>query len=181
MLFLHINILSYSYHSFKFTSWIYELSKLKIWPQIICFELYKTQCNIFNSKFNHFSFLFPLSPSNQSKEAFIDWARYDDSQDHFCELDGNKINHSNEVILTLILLKEIEISENIISYILNTLDVAMWILLFIMAFIESLCSRPCAERLKYIISDLYSYLSKCVFFHIQGNSPKKTNLPRITQ
>ncbi|XP_021122036.1 ERO1-like protein beta isoform X9 [Heterocephalus glaber] len=26
--------------------------------------------------------------SNQSKEAFIDWARYDDSQDHFCELDG---------------------------------------------------------------------------------------------
>uniref|UniRef100_L7N1I4 Endoplasmic reticulum oxidoreductase 1 beta n=1 Tax=Myotis lucifugus TaxID=59463 RepID=L7N1I4_MYOLU len=25
--------------------------------------------------------------SNQSKEAFIDWARYDDSQDHFCELD----------------------------------------------------------------------------------------------
>jgi len=29
-----------------------------------------------------------LSLSNQSKEAFIDWARYDDSQDHFCELDG---------------------------------------------------------------------------------------------
>ncbi|KAM9052653.1 ERO1-like protein beta isoform 6-T6 [Megaptera novaeangliae] len=26
--------------------------------------------------------------SNQSREAFIDWARYDDSQDHFCELDG---------------------------------------------------------------------------------------------
>ncbi|KAH0622512.1 hypothetical protein JD844_024883 [Phrynosoma platyrhinos] len=25
---------------------------------------------------------------NQSKEAFIDWARYDDLQDHFCELDG---------------------------------------------------------------------------------------------
>ncbi|XP_041418740.1 ERO1-like protein beta isoform X1 [Xenopus laevis] len=25
--------------------------------------------------------------SNQSKEAFIDWARYDDAQDHFCELD----------------------------------------------------------------------------------------------
>lgn len=31
-------------------------------------------------------YFFPLS--NQSKEAFIDWARYDDSQDHFCELDG---------------------------------------------------------------------------------------------
>lgn len=29
-----------------------------------------------------------LPLSNQSKEAFIDWARYDDSQDHFCELDG---------------------------------------------------------------------------------------------
>uniref|UniRef100_A0A8C5M3I2 Endoplasmic reticulum oxidoreductase 1 beta n=1 Tax=Leptobrachium leishanense TaxID=445787 RepID=A0A8C5M3I2_9ANUR len=25
--------------------------------------------------------------SNQSKEAFIAWARYDDAQDHFCELD----------------------------------------------------------------------------------------------
>ncbi|XP_059026284.1 ERO1-like protein beta isoform X2 [Mustela lutreola] len=25
--------------------------------------------------------------STLSKEAFIDWARYDDSQDHFCELD----------------------------------------------------------------------------------------------
>ncbi|XP_051880812.1 ERO1-like protein beta [Pristis pectinata] len=25
--------------------------------------------------------------SNQTKEAFIDWARYDDAQDHFCELD----------------------------------------------------------------------------------------------
>lgn len=31
-------------------------------------------------------YFFPFS--NQSKEAFIDWARYDDSQDHFCELDG---------------------------------------------------------------------------------------------
>ncbi|XP_056672074.1 ERO1-like protein beta isoform X4 [Monodelphis domestica] len=28
--------------------------------------------------------------SNQSKEAFIDWARYDDSQDHFCELDDER-------------------------------------------------------------------------------------------
>lgn len=26
--------------------------------------------------------------SNQSKEAFADWARHDDAQDHFCELDG---------------------------------------------------------------------------------------------
>ncbi|XP_060708688.1 ERO1-like protein beta [Hemiscyllium ocellatum] len=25
--------------------------------------------------------------SNQTKKAFIDWARYDDAQDHFCELD----------------------------------------------------------------------------------------------
>ncbi|GAB1297920.1 ERO1-like protein beta [Apodemus speciosus] len=28
--------------------------------------------------------------SNESKEAFIDWARYDDSQDHFCELDAGE-------------------------------------------------------------------------------------------
>ncbi|KAI3352671.1 hypothetical protein L3Q82_020128 [Scortum barcoo] len=28
--------------------------------------------------------------SNQSKEAFADWARHDDAQDHFCELDGEK-------------------------------------------------------------------------------------------
>ncbi|KAM4772320.1 ERO1-like protein beta [Rhinophrynus dorsalis] len=28
--------------------------------------------------------------SNQSKEAFIDWARYDDAQDHFCELDDER-------------------------------------------------------------------------------------------
>lgn len=43
--------------------------------------------------------IFLLSPlhSNQSKEAFIDWARYDDSQDHFCELDGNKINFYNKI------------------------------------------------------------------------------------
>lgn len=26
--------------------------------------------------------------SNQSKEAFADWTRHDDAQDHFCELDG---------------------------------------------------------------------------------------------
>lgn len=26
--------------------------------------------------------------SNQSKQAFADWARHDDAQDHFCELDG---------------------------------------------------------------------------------------------
>ncbi|EPY73288.1 hypothetical protein CB1_018138001 [Camelus ferus] len=51
--------------------------------------------------------------SNQSKEAFIDWARYDDSQDHFCELD--------------------------------------------VALIESLCSRPFAERLRYMTSGLDSY------------------------
>ena len=26
--------------------------------------------------------------SNQSKEAFVDWDRHDDAQDHFCEIDG---------------------------------------------------------------------------------------------
>lgn len=30
--------------------------------------------------------------SNQSKEAFADWARHDDAQDHFCELDGEDFN-----------------------------------------------------------------------------------------
>lgn len=54
----------------------------------------ETSVVIFNSKFNPFLF-YPSFPSNQSKEAFIDWARYDDSQDHFCELDGNKINSCN--------------------------------------------------------------------------------------
>lgn len=29
--------------------------------------------------------------SNQSKEAFADWARHDDAQDHFCELDGETL------------------------------------------------------------------------------------------
>lgn len=39
--------------------------------------------------------------SNESKEAFIDWARYDDSQDHFCELDGNKISCHHHFTLKL--------------------------------------------------------------------------------
>lgn len=31
------------------------------------------------------------SVSNQSKEAFADWARHDDAQDFFCELDGESL------------------------------------------------------------------------------------------
>lgn len=58
-----------------------------------------------------------LPLSNQSKEAFIDWARYDDSQDHFCELDGKMLkllqrllyyflitllpSHKNKIVATL--------------------------------------------------------------------------------
>lgn len=47
---------------------------------------------------------FPLS--NQSKEAFIDWARYDDSQDHFCELDGKMFKLSQIVCFIYCLLKK---------------------------------------------------------------------------
>ncbi|XP_027755911.1 ERO1-like protein beta isoform X2 [Empidonax traillii] len=39
--------------------------------------------------------------SNQSKEAFIDWARYDDSQDHFCELDDERSPDAQYVDLLL--------------------------------------------------------------------------------
>ncbi|XP_047559129.1 translation initiation factor IF-2-like, partial [Lutra lutra] len=39
--------------------------------------------------------------SNQSKEAFIDWARYDDSQDHFCELDDERSPAAQYVDLLL--------------------------------------------------------------------------------
>ncbi|ERE78440.1 ERO1-like protein beta [Cricetulus griseus] len=39
--------------------------------------------------------------SNESKEAFIDWARYDDSQDHFCELDDERSPAAQYVDLLL--------------------------------------------------------------------------------
>ncbi|EAW70045.1 ERO1-like beta (S. cerevisiae), isoform CRA_a [Homo sapiens] len=39
--------------------------------------------------------------SNQSKEAFIDWARYDDSRDHFCELDDERSPAAQYVDLLL--------------------------------------------------------------------------------
>ncbi|XP_021568576.1 ERO1-like protein beta [Carlito syrichta] len=39
--------------------------------------------------------------SHQSKEAFIDWARYDDSQDHFCELDDERSPAAQYVDLLL--------------------------------------------------------------------------------
>uniref|UniRef100_A0A4X2K705 Endoplasmic reticulum oxidoreductase 1 beta n=1 Tax=Vombatus ursinus TaxID=29139 RepID=A0A4X2K705_VOMUR len=39
--------------------------------------------------------------SIQSKEAFIDWARYDDSQDHFCELDDERSPAAQYVDLLL--------------------------------------------------------------------------------
>uniref|UniRef100_H3AMX3 Endoplasmic reticulum oxidoreductase 1 beta n=1 Tax=Latimeria chalumnae TaxID=7897 RepID=H3AMX3_LATCH len=39
--------------------------------------------------------------SNQSKEAFIDWARYDDAQDHFCELDDERSPDAGYVDLLL--------------------------------------------------------------------------------
>eukprot|EP00069_Balaena_mysticetus_P017236 bmy_10465T0 len=39
--------------------------------------------------------------SNQSREAFIDWARYDDSQDHFCELDDERSPAAQYVDLLL--------------------------------------------------------------------------------
>ena len=48
-------------------------------------------------------YFFPLS--NQSKEAFIDWARYDDSQDHFCELDGKMFKLFQSVCFIFCLLK----------------------------------------------------------------------------
>ncbi|KAH0507185.1 ERO1-like protein beta [Microtus ochrogaster] len=38
---------------------------------------------------------------NESKEAFIDWARYDDSQDHFCELDDERSPAAQYVDLLL--------------------------------------------------------------------------------
>lgn len=46
-----------------------------------------------------------LPLSNQSKEAFIDWARYDDSQDHFCELDGKMFKLFQSVCFICCLLK----------------------------------------------------------------------------
>ncbi|KAM4692900.1 LOW QUALITY PROTEIN: ERO1-like protein beta [Discoglossus pictus] len=39
--------------------------------------------------------------SNQTKEAFIDWARYDDAQDHFCELDDERSPDAQYVDLLL--------------------------------------------------------------------------------
>lgn len=44
-----------------------------------------------------------------------------------------------------------EISENIISYTLNTLCFAEWILLFIMAFIGSLCSSHVLSALSTLL------------------------------
>lgn len=61
-------------------------------------------------------YFFPLS--NQSKEAFIDWARYDDSQDHFCELDGKmfKLFQSVCFICCLIKLQKITVSVQIANF-----------------------------------------------------------------
>uniref|UniRef100_A0A8C2YUY6 Endoplasmic reticulum oxidoreductase 1 beta n=1 Tax=Chinchilla lanigera TaxID=34839 RepID=A0A8C2YUY6_CHILA len=42
-----------------------------------------------------------IKAGNQSKEAFIDWARYDDSQDHFCELDDERSPAAQYVDLLL--------------------------------------------------------------------------------
>ncbi|XP_072354626.1 ERO1-like protein beta isoform X4 [Scyliorhinus torazame] len=39
--------------------------------------------------------------SNQTKKAFIDWARYDDAQDHFCELDDELSPNAEYVDLLL--------------------------------------------------------------------------------
>ncbi|XP_061736736.1 ERO1-like protein beta isoform X1 [Nerophis ophidion] len=39
--------------------------------------------------------------SNQSKEAFADWARHDDAQDHFCELDDETCPDAEYVDLML--------------------------------------------------------------------------------
>ncbi|XP_061843963.2 ERO1-like protein beta isoform X1 [Nerophis lumbriciformis] len=39
--------------------------------------------------------------SNQSKEAFADWARHDDAQDHFCELDDEMCPDAEYVDLLL--------------------------------------------------------------------------------
>ncbi|MED6248725.1 ERO1-like protein beta [Ataeniobius toweri] len=39
--------------------------------------------------------------SNQSKEAFADWARHDDAQDHFCELDDETSPDAEYVDLLL--------------------------------------------------------------------------------
>uniref|UniRef100_A0A3B5LJR6 Uncharacterized protein n=1 Tax=Xiphophorus couchianus TaxID=32473 RepID=A0A3B5LJR6_9TELE len=39
--------------------------------------------------------------SNQSKEAFVDWARHDDAQDHFCELDDETSPDAEYVDLLL--------------------------------------------------------------------------------
>ncbi|XP_068178368.1 ERO1-like protein beta isoform X3 [Antennarius striatus] len=39
--------------------------------------------------------------SNQSKEAFADWARHDDAQDHFCELDDESSPDADYVDLLL--------------------------------------------------------------------------------
>lgn len=36
--------------------------------------------------------------SNQSKEAFADWARHDDAQDHFCELDGESLSRDLRLV-----------------------------------------------------------------------------------
>lgn len=41
----------------------------------------------------------PLSYSNYSKEAFEDWARHDDAQDHFCELDGKAHSSSTSMLI----------------------------------------------------------------------------------
>lgn len=90
------------------TNWICELINKEVTSGYLFLIKLEYSVKIFNSKFNHFLF-YSSSRSNQSKEAFIDWARYDDSQDHFCELDGNKINYCNQIIFTLTFLYDMEI------------------------------------------------------------------------
>ena len=45
-----------------------------------------------------FLYYFSSSYSNYSKEAFEDWARHDDAQDHFCELDGKAHSSSTSIL-----------------------------------------------------------------------------------
>lgn len=49
-------------------------------------------------------FFFYADYSNQSKEAFEDWAHHDDAQDHFCGLDGEMHSETGSEDDTLLVL-----------------------------------------------------------------------------
>uniref|UniRef100_A0A4W3IJ81 Endoplasmic reticulum oxidoreductase 1 beta n=1 Tax=Callorhinchus milii TaxID=7868 RepID=A0A4W3IJ81_CALMI len=51
------------------------------------YMFFHTNVDVYNFLYFSTKLLFVFDSSNQTKEAFIDWARYDDAQDHFCELD----------------------------------------------------------------------------------------------